>query len=124
MKWKTGVSDAMEDVLRFMVYLLAIYGALTFLLSILGAFRTRLHLKGSKLKLVLVVKNSEKYIEYLIKDIILKFLSDRAIPIEELAVINMNSTDDTGAILEKLQKDFECMELLTEKEKERVFKNF
>ena len=124
MKCKTGVSNVMETILKFLVYLLAIYGALTLILCMFGTIRTRLHLKGSKLKLILVVKNSEKYIEYLIKDMILKFMSDRSIPIDALTVVNMNSVDDTGAILEKLQKDFEYMEVLSEKDKERVFSNF
>ncbi|NJD01560.1 MAG: hypothetical protein FIA99_02910 [Ruminiclostridium sp.] len=114
----------MEAILLFIIYLLAIYGTLTLILGIFGAIRTSLHLKGSKLKLVLVVKNSEKYIEFLVKDVILKFMSDRSIPIDALTVINMNSVDDTGAILEKLHKDVECLEVLSEKEKERVFCNF
>lgn len=114
----------MEIILKFIVYLLAAYGALMAILGISGAIRTRLHLKGSRLKLVLVVKNSEKYIEALIKDMVLKFLSDRSIPIDALTVVNMNSVDDTGVILEKLRKDFECMEVISEKEKDRVFSNF
>lgn len=113
-----------DVILKFIVYLLAIYGALTLISGIFGAIRTSLHLKGSKLKLVLLVKNSEKYIEYLIRDMILKFMSDRAIPIDTLTIVNMSSVDDTGAILEKLRKDFECMEVLSEKDKERVFSNF
>ena len=116
--------DITNAILKFIIYLLAIYGALTLILGIFGAIRTRLHLKGSKLKLVLIVKNSEKYLEYLIRDMIIKFMSDRSIPIDALTVINMNSVDDTGAILEKLHKDFECMEVLPEKDKERVFSNF
>ena len=114
----------MEDALKFVVYLLAIYGALMLLLSILGVVRTKLHLKGSKLKLVLVVKNSERYIEYLIKDVILKFMADRSIPLDALTVVDMDSIDDTGVILEKLGEDFECIELLSGKDKERVFCNF
>lgn len=116
--------NTMEAVLKFIVFLLAAYGALTLILGILGAIRTKLHLKGSKLKLVLIVKNSETYIEYLIKDLILKFMSDRSIPIDALTVVNMNSVDDTGAILEKLCSDFQCMEVLAEKDKERVFADF
>ncbi len=114
----------MEMILKYIVYLLAAYGALMAILAISGAIRTRLHLKGSRLKLVLVVKNSEQYIESLIKDMVLKFLSDRSIPIDALTVVNMNSVDDTGAILEKLRKDFECMEVISEKEKDKVFSNF
>lgn len=114
----------MGIILKFVVYLLAIYGALTLIMGIFGALRTSLHLKGSKLKLVLLVKNSEKFIEYLIKDMILKFLSDRSIPIDALTVVDMDSIDDTGAILEKLGKDFECMEVLSDKDKEKIFSNF
>lgn len=114
----------MENLLKFIVYLFAIYGVLTLILGILGAIRTKLYLNGSKLKLVLVVKNSGNYIEYLVKDIILKFMPDRSIPIDSLTVVDMNSDDDTVAILEKLRKDFDCMELLSDKDKEKVFSNF
>jgi len=114
----------MDAILLFIVYLLAIYGTLTLILGIFGAIHTGLHLKGSKLKLVLIVKNSEKYIEFLVKDVVLKFMSGRSIPIDALTVINMNSVDDTGAILEKLHKDVECLEVLSEKEKERIFSDF
>lgn len=113
----------MEAFIKFAVYLLAVYGALTLLLGIMGIVRTMLSLKGSKLKMVLIVNNSGRYIEYLVKSII-KFMSDRFIPIDALTVINMHSIDDTGALLENLQKEFEFIEVLSEKDKERVFSGF
>lgn len=114
----------MTALLKFIVYLFAIYGALMLILSILGTIRARLHLKDSKLKLVLVVKNAGEYIEYIVRDMAKRVLADRAFPVDSLTVVDMNSEDETRNILEKLRNDFDFIELLSEKEKEKTFCNF
>ncbi len=114
----------MPDFLKFITYLLAIYGALMLIFSILGTIRARLDLRDSQFKLVLIVKNSGEYIEFIIRDIIRRIVADRTVPLDKFTVIDMDSSDETPAILGKLHKDFEMIELLTEKEKDKAFSNF
>jgi hypothetical protein len=112
----------MEYVTKFIIYLLAVYGALVLLFDIFSLIRVKIRSDGSKFKLVLIVKNAGGCIEYVVHNIIKKVLTDNSFPIRDLTVIDMDSNDDTAVIAAKLDNDFSSVEFL--KDKNNLFKDF
>lgn len=113
-----------ESILKYIIYLLAVYGAITLILSILGAVHGKMTAEAAKVRLVLFVKNVEEYVEYIIRDAIKYDFPEKVMSGDNLTVVDMNSTDDTLKILQKLKKDYECIDILSAGEKEDVFSGF
>jgi hypothetical protein len=113
-----------ESILKYIIYLLAVYGAITLILSILGTVHGRMAAEATKVRPVLFVKNVEEYVEYIIRNAIKFDFPEKVMSGDNLTVVDMNSTDDTFIILQKLKKDYECIDILSAGEKEDIFSDF
>lgn len=113
----------MDIITRYIIYFFAVFGAVMFVMNIVYLMRARLYIKGSKLRIAIMVRNSALYIEFLLRDVI-KNLAEKGIPLESLSIIDMNSNDDTKFIAEKFKLYYEGIEVLSFAEKDKVFKGF
>jgi len=114
----------LHPLFKFIVYLFAVYGALTLVLSILAAVRGRSFISGAKVKVILVVKDAEEYIEYIVRNAVKGDFISRVMSGNNLTIIDMNSSDRTAGILNELKKEYECLDVLGEQEKDKVFSDF
>ena len=112
-----------DTILKFIIYLLAVYGALTLILSILSTIHARTAAVSAKVRMVLVVKDIEEYIEYIIRKIVKNDFLSKIISSNSLTVIDMKSSDETLKVLKKLEMDYECLDVLTLDEKDKLFRD-
>lgn len=114
----------MQELFDFLVYLMAIYGVITLVISMLGAFRRRMKIQNAKVKLVLIVKNVEEYAEYIVRTIVKDELASKVMSEGNIAIIDMNSADSTAKILGRLAEDYECLDLLPFEKRDNIFDDF
>lgn len=107
-----------------LIYLLAVYGALTLIFSIASSVYYRTKTENRNVKLVLVVKNKQDIIEYFVGCIFKGSILKKVIPGGKLTVLDMGSSDETRGILDKLKRDYEYIDIIKEEEKEKIFQGF
>jgi glycosyltransferase involved in cell wall biosynthesis len=78
-------------------------------------------LKKKRKKLVLIVKDQEETIEGSVRRIVSSDILKKASLDSELIILDMGSTDKTLEVLEKLKNDLECVNIVTNSEKESIF---
>ncbi len=114
----------MYNIIQCVIYVFAIYGIVSLVFSVAELIRCKAAGRWPDVKAVLLVKNAQEHIEYILryavrKDIASKLYSDR-----KLVIVDMDSDDETPLILEKLEKDYSNIEILSCDERELVFKDF
>ncbi|HHV29558.1 hypothetical protein [Acetivibrio mesophilus] len=115
----------MEVIFEVLTCVLAAYGLMTLIHEILISIKQ--HNKGyrnSQVKLVLIVKNQGETIEGVLRNVLPRDFIRKLMPEGKLLVLDMDSNDDTMDILRKLEKDYECLEVLRKSEKELIFRYF
>ena len=113
----------MNWLVECLVWFLAAYGLFALLQGVAGLIRARISGLYSGVRLVLLVKNAEEYIEYIIRSTAKRNFMDRFIFNQKMAVIDMNSTDHTYQLLERLKNDFPHIEVLAFSERNAAFGN-
>ena len=63
------------------------------------------------MNLIVAVKNQENHIEGFCRSILFRYLSGKRDYLNKIIVVDSNSTDNTREIVEKLEEDFECIQL-------------
>ncbi len=114
----------MDTLFKFVVCVLAVYGLLSLAVSIFNLIPARIKNSRCKIKVVLMVKDSEEVIEGVMRNIlamdtIREFSTDG-----KITVVDVGSKDSTLEILNKLKDVYECIEVLNNDEKEKVFATF
>lgn len=109
---------------EYAVWLLAAYGLLTLLLDAAGLIHCRISGNRPSVRVVLLVRDTEEHIEYIIRNVVKKDFTSRVLSDKKMVIVDMNSTDHTYQLLEKLQKDFSNIEALTFDERELIFNDF
>lgn len=111
-----------NTVMNVVIYLLAVYGALSIIISIGNIVFTERCTNLKNARLVLMVKDCgqavEGVVEYILKEGVLK----KARVEDVLTIVDLGSTDDTQAVLAKLQEMHECLSLVEYKDREQIFK--
>ena len=112
----------MEILIIIAIWTLAFYGLFEILKSILNIFMcTRLHTDG--IYFIIAVKNQENNIEVFFRNMMFKIIYGRENFIKNVLVVDLNSTDKTKEILEKLQGDYEKIKILNLKECKDLMEN-
>jgi hypothetical protein len=114
----------MKTIFEIVVCMFATYGFIGFLHEILLTIKHNMKYETSMVKLVLIVKNQGEIIEGVLRNILQRDFIRKLMPGGRLIVLDMGSNDDTIDILRKLEKDFECIQVLKKSEKEGLFKSF
>lgn len=110
-------------VFECLVCIFAAYGLIAFLYEALFTGR---HVKctGSMIKTVLIVKNQAEIIEGVLRNILRRDSIRKLMPGGRLIVLDMGSKDDTMEILKRLERDYECIQVLKGSEGNSIFKCF
>ncbi len=114
----------MSSLLECFVCLLAAYGLLVLVLEMAGLIRSRISGLRPKVRVVLLVKDAEEHIEHIIRNAAKKDFAARVLSDRNMTVVDMNSSDHTYQLLEKLQKDFSNIEVLTFEDRTLIFDGF
>ena len=75
-------------------------------------------------RMILLVRDAEEQIEYIDRTAVKNDFASRVMSDNSLVIIDMDSSDNTFLLLEKLQKDFSNIEALKFEDRELVFEDF
>ena len=112
----------METFITITVWTLAFYGLFEIIKSIINIFIcTKLHTDG--IYLIVATKNQENYIEGFLRNLMFKLIYGKEEMIKNILVVDLNSTDKTKEIVEKLQNDYNEIKILNFKECKDLIEN-
>ena len=107
----------MENIITIVVWTLAFYGLFEIIKNIIYIC-TYTKLKSKGIYFIIAVKNQEENIEGFIRNLMFRILYGKEEKIKNVIIVDLNSKDNTIKIIEKLQKEYEqlnlkeCKELL------------
>lgn len=111
----------METIISIIVWTLALYGLFEIIKNV-TYICTYTNLKTKGIYLLIAVKDEEENIEYFLRNILFKIIYGKE-EIKNITVIDLNSKDNTRKIVEKLEKEYEQINLLSWKECKELLEN-
>ena len=114
----------LKSLLECIVYLLATYGLLVLVLGAADMIRCRVRGRRPDVRVVLLVKDAEDHIEYIVRNAVKKDFASKALSDKNMFIVDMDSTDSTNQILKKLQSDFSNIEILPFEDRSMIFDDF
>lgn len=111
----------MEITISIILWTLSLYGLFEIIKNIIYICTyTKLNSKG--IYLLVAVKNQEENIEYFLRNMLFKIIYGRD-EIKNILVVDLNSEDNTKKIIEKLEKEYEQINLLNLRECKELLEN-
>lgn len=112
----------METFVTVLIWTLAFYGLFEIVRSIINiCICTKLHTDG--IYLIVATKNQENCIEGFLRNLMFKLIYGKEEIIKNILVVDLNSTDKTKDIIEKLQNDYSEIKILNFKECKDLIEN-
>ncbi len=105
----------MSFILNAIVWTLAFYGLFEIIKSIIY-ISVHTNFKSDGIYMIIGVKNQEKNIEGILRSILFKVLYGKEEEIKDIVVTDLNSTDNTKKIIEKLEEEYDCMKVVNWRE--------
>ena len=106
----------MEDfILNTILWTLALYGLFEIIKTIINIY-TYTNLKSDGIYVIIAVKNQENKIEGFLRSFIFRVIYGKEEYIKNIIVTDLDSKDETINILNKLQKDYDCIKVTNWKE--------
>ncbi len=100
----------MEFILNGILWVLALYGLFEIIKTIIYTY-TYTNLKPDGIYVIIAAKNQEKKIEGFLRSFLFRLLYGKEENIKDIIVVDLNSTDETKEILEKLSRDYETIKI-------------
>ena len=111
----------MEVVISIIIWTLALYGLFEIIKNIIYICTyTNLNTKGTYL--MVAVKNQEESIEYYLRNLLFRIIYGKE-EVKNILVVDLNSKDNTKKIVEKLEKEYEQINLINWKECKELMEN-
>lgn len=111
----------MENILSILVWTLAIYGLFEIIKNIIYICTyTKLNSKG--IYLMVAVKDQEETIECFLRNLLFRIIYGKE-EIKNILVVDLNSKDNTKQIVEKLENEYEQINLINWKECKELMEN-
>ena len=101
----------MNFLFNSIVWILAIYGLLEIIKTIVGIF-TYSKFSKNGMYLIIATKNQENCIESFMRSFLFRLLYGKDEYIKDIIVIDLNSSDSTYEIEQKLADDYEQIKLM------------
>lgn len=95
----------MDFILNGILWVLALYGLFEIIKTIIYTY-TYTNLKADGIYLIVAAKNQEKKIEGFLRSFLFRVLYGKDDNVKDVIVVDLNSTDETKEILEKLSNDY------------------
>ncbi len=105
----------MEFVLNIIFWTLALYGLFEIIKNIFY-ITTYTGFKANGFYLIIAVKNQEEKIECFLRSTLFKILYGKDEYLKNIIVADLKSTDNTKEIARKIEKEYECLKVLSWKE--------
>ena len=105
----------LEFIFNLIICTLAIYGFIEIIKNTYYKFTTT-NLKSKGIYMILAVKNQEDTIEGFLRTVLFRLIYGNEELIKKVIITDLNSTDETPEIIEKIQKDYEYINVLDWKE--------
>ncbi len=112
------------DVLQCIVYVLAVYGLTVLILGIFEFISCTIAGRHPKVRAVLLVQDAEEHIEYIVRYAVKREFASKLLSDKKLVIVDMNSTDSTYALLERLEKNFPSIRVMKICHMDSILKDF
>lgn len=111
----------METFMSVVIWTLAIYGLFEIIKNVIYICTyTNLSSKGTYL--MVAVKNQEESIECYLRNLLFRIIYGKE-EVKNILVVDLNSKDNTKKIVEKLEKEYEQINLITWKDCKELMEN-
>ena len=111
-----------DFILNTILWTLALYGLFELIKTILNIY-TCTNLKSDGIYLIIAVKNQENKIEGFLRSFLFKIIYGKEESIKHIIVTDLDSSDETENILEKLSKDYDYIKLANWKDCKEVIES-
>ena len=109
----------LDFILNGLLWTLALYGLFEIFKTIIYIC-TYTNLKSDGIYVIIAAKNQENKIEGFLRTILFRIMYGKEECVKDVIVTDLNSTDDTMKILNKLSKDYEEIKVVNWKECKEV----
>lgn len=112
----------MENIMNVIIWTLAFYGLFEIIKNIINIFSCT-KLKTDGIYFIIAVKNQENCIENFIRNLMFKVIYGKEEKIKNVIFLDLNSTDNTKEIIERLQNEYEQIKILNLKDCKELLEN-
>ena len=112
----------MEFVLNIIFWTLSIYGLFEIIKNIIYIF-TYTKFQANGIYLIIAVKNQEEEIEYFLRSSLFKILYGKEDYLKNIIVADLKSEDKTKEIAKKLEKEYDCLKVISWKDCKEIIDN-
>ena len=114
--------DMLDFIINGIFWVLALYGLFEIIKNIIYIC-TYTNLKSDGIYVIIAAKNQENKIEGFLRTILFRIMYGKEECVKDVIVTDLNSSDDTMKILEKLSKDYDGIKVVNWKECKEIFDN-
>lgn len=111
-----------EFILNAVIWTFALYGMFEIIKTIIYVC-SYTNLKSDGIYLIIAAKNQENKIEVFLRSMLFRFLYGKEEYIKEIIVTDLDSKDNTVEILNRMQKDYECIKVVNWRECKDIVDN-
>ena len=111
-----------DFIINGIFWILALYGLFEIIKNIIYIC-TYTNLKSDGIYVIIAAKNQENKIEGFLRTILFRIMYGKEECVKDVIVTDLNSSDDTMKILEKLSKDYDGIKVVNWKECKEVIDN-
>ena len=111
-----------EFIINSILWTLALYGLFEIIKQIIYMY-TYTNLKADGIYVIIAVKNQEEKIEGFLRSTLFKISYGKEETIKNIIVADLNSTDKTKEIVDKISEDYECIKTTNWKECKEIIDN-
>lgn len=111
-----------EFILNAILWTLALYGAFEIIKTIINIY-TYTNLKSDGIYIIVAVKNQENKIEGFLRNFLFRIIYGKEENIKDIIVADLDSTDETVEILNKLSREYEGLKVTNWRECKEVIEN-
>lgn len=109
-------------IINATIWTLALYGLFEIIKTIIYIC-SYTNLKSDGIYIIIAVKNQENKIEGFLRSLLFRFLYGKEDYLKDIIVTDLDSSDNTMKILEKLQGDYDCIKVANWRECKEVIDN-
>ena len=111
-----------DFILNTILWTLALYGLFEIIKTIINIY-TYTNLKSDGIYVIIAVKNQEQKIEGFMRSFIFRVIYGKEDLIKNIIVTDLDSKDETINILNRLEKDYECIKVTNWRECKEVIES-
>ena len=100
----------LEYTLNGVLWVLALYGLFEIIKTIIYTY-TYTNLKADGIYVIVAAKNQEKRIEGFLRSLLFRIIYGKEESVKDIIVVDLNSTDETKKIMEKLSGDYDVIKM-------------